>query len=81
MKNSKIKSLIRVEVYGNLERTWRFLSGMSVNIGTKQNLNYLPKIPALVPIHISQNIKTVEGLSSPSSHYSSDDVRNYRAFL
>ena len=72
----KNKGLIPNEIYGNLEWTWRYLSGMSVNIGTRQNPNNL-QVPAMFPPHISKNIKTVEELSSTISHNYSENVTIY----
>jgi hypothetical protein len=58
----------------NLEWTWRYLSGMRVDI------NGIPRpfqSNALFPEHISKNVKTVEELSSTISHHYSKDVTTY----
>jgi hypothetical protein len=73
----KDKNLVHKKVSGNLEWTWLYLSGKSVNVGTKVKEDFLPKIQAVFPPHISQNVKTVKELASSDSHYNSDSVTNY----
>ncbi len=58
----------------NLEWTWRYLSGMSVNI---DRTTPPFQSPALFSEHISKNVKTVEELSSTISHHYSKDVTTY----
>ena len=78
---NKDTNLIPDEVYYgrgrigiNLEWTWRYLSGMSVNM----DRTTLPfQSPALFSEHISKNVKTVEELSSTISHHYSKDVTTY----
>ena len=68
----KDKGLIPPEIYGNLEWTWRYLSGMPVNT---RNGNF--QIAQLFPSHISKNVKTVEELSSTISHHYTENVSIY----
>lgn len=59
----------------NLEWTWRYLSGMTVNVDKTS-----PPFQTLKPLfseHISKNVKTVEGLSSTISHIYPNSVTTY----
>ncbi len=58
----------------NLEWTWRYLSGMSVNVD-RTSLPF--QTTALFSEHISKNVKTVEELSSTISHLYPKDVTTY----
>jgi len=78
---TKDTNLIPDEVYYgrggigiNLEWTWRYLSGMSVNI---DRTTPPFQSSALFSEHISKNVKTVEELSSTISHHYSKDVTTY----
>ncbi len=78
---TKDTNLIPDEVYYgrggigiNLEWTWRYLSGMLVNVD--RTLPPFQSAP-IFPEHISKNVKTVEELSSTISHHYPEDVTTY----
>ena len=78
---AKDTNLIPDEVYYgrggigiNLEWTWRYLSGMPVNI---DRTSPAFQTASLFPEHISKNVKTVEELSSTISHHYPKNVTSY----
>lgn len=78
---AKDTNLIPDEVYFgrggvgiNLEWTWRYLSGMPVNV---DRTSPPFQASALFSEHISKNVKTVEELSSTISHHYPKNVTTY----